>query len=287
MKKTQTSTTAQGIALTRALEFERPPAERICDDPLAGKFISPWFYLLGKIFAGYGERAGPGVFGFLVVRCRYIDDCLKEALASGITQVVILGAGLDSRAYRIEELRHGVRVFEVDQPATQAMKIEKVRRILGAAPEHVTFVAMDFNTEDMGKLSSAGYDPKKKTFFVWEGVTYYLTADSVDRTLAFVAKRSAPGSEIVFDYLYSSALTAEKKRGEISRMQRTRRFTGEGLTFGIEEGTVEAFLRARGFTGIVNLTASDLHAKYFTGPNRSRSVAPIYAIVRSTVVGKR
>jgi methyltransferase (TIGR00027 family) len=98
MKGNQVSKTARGIALARALETEHPPGERICDDPLARKFLSSWFYLLGRMFAGYAERKGPGVLGFLVARCRYMDDCLKESLAGGIRQVVILGAGLDSRA---------------------------------------------------------------------------------------------------------------------------------------------------------------------------------------------
>jgi methyltransferase (TIGR00027 family) len=283
MKKSRTSTAAQGIALTRALEYERPPAERICDDPLAGKFISPAFFLLGKLFAGYGERKGPGVLGFLVVRCRYIDDCLKESLSSGAAQVVILGAGLDSRAYRIAECKNGVRVFEVDQPATQALKIEKVKRVLGALPGYVDYVPIDFNTEDFGNLLSAGYDPGKKTFFIWEGVTYYLTAAAVDRTLAFVAGHSSPGSVIVFDYLHSSALAAGKKRGEIVRMQRASRFTGEGLTFGIEEGKIEEFLRARGFGRIADMTADELHRIYFAGANRNRTVAPVYAIARAEV----
>jgi methyltransferase (TIGR00027 family) len=284
MKRNQVSMTAQGIALARALEFERPPAERICNDPLARKFISTWFYLLGRLFAGYGERKGPGVIGFLVARCRYVDDCLQAALADGIRQVVILGAGSDSRAYRIEALA-AARVIEVDQPATQAVKIDKVRELFGRLPDHVTYVPIDFNAEDLRKLSAAGYDSNQRTLFIWEGVVHYLSAQAVDQTLAFVAGQSAPGSRIVFDYLYLSALQAREKRGEIERMERTRRFTGEGLVFGIEEGKVEEFLRQRGFNNIVNVTAADLHATYFTGPNRSRTVAPVYAIAYAEVAG--
>jgi methyltransferase (TIGR00027 family) len=285
MKKNRSSTTAQGIALARALEYERPAAERICDDPLARKFVDTGFYLLGKLFAGYGERVGPGVLGFLAVRCRYMDDLLKESLSTGIAQVVILGAGFDSRAYRFGELLRGVKVFEVDHPATQKGKIEKLNRIFGRVPEYISYVPIDFQTEDLGKLISSGYVPSKKTLFIWEGVIQYLTADAVDQTLAFVAQQSAPGSSIVFDYLYASALHAEEKRGEIERMSRARRFTGEGLIFGIEEGTIGEFLRARGFTRVVDMTADDLHAKYFTGANLKRTVAPVYAIARATVAG--
>jgi methyltransferase (TIGR00027 family) len=285
MKKSQTSITAQGIALIRALEYERPAADRICDDFLARKFIGSGFYLLGKLFAGYAERVGPGVLGFLAVRCRYMDDLLKESLSSGITQVVILGAGFDSRAYRFRELLLGAKVFEVDHPATQKGKIEKLKRIFGRVPDSVTYVPIDFQTEDLRKLMSAGYVPLEKTFIIWEGVTPYLTAEAVDSTLAFVAQQSAPGSSIVFDYIHASALSAKEKRGEIERMQRANRFTGEGLTFGIEEEKIGEFLRARGFDRAVNMTAGDLHRKYFTGANRSRKVAPVYAIAQAMVAG--
>jgi len=283
MKKSQTSVIAQGIALIRALEFEKPSAERICNDTLARKFINPAFYWFGKLFAGFAERRNPGVMGFMAARCRYMDDYLEECLAGGIGQLVILGAGLDSRAYRFDALKKMGRVFEVDQPATQSGKVGRIKKNFGRLPDHVGYVPIDLNTEDLRKLLSAGYDPGKKTLFIWEGVTPYLTADAVDRTLAFVAENSAAGSSIVFDYLYASALTAKEKRREILRMQRAQRFTGEGLIFGIQEGKIEEFLLARGFVGIVNATADDLHRKYFAGENWKRPVAPIYAIVHAAV----
>jgi methyltransferase (TIGR00027 family) len=150
-------------------------------------------------------------------------------------------------------------------------------------PSHVTFVPIDFNTETLGKLLPAGYDPRLKTLFIWEGVVHYLQPEAVDQTLAFVRENSAPGSSIIFDYVHASALTASRQRGEISRMRRASRFTGERLVFGIEEGKVEEFLRARGFGQVVNVTAADLARAYFTGPNQGRTVAPIYGIIQATV----
>jgi len=220
--------------------------------------------------------------GFLAARRRYIDDYLLERLADGIEQLVILGAGLDSRAYRFEQLKSR-RVFEVDAPAAQRDKIAKIRKIFGVLPENVTFVPIDFNEENIRKLFDFGYDRRKKTVFIWEGVVHYLTVEAVDQTLAFVAGNSAPGSSIIFDYLHASALATPEKRGEIVRMQRTQRFTGEGLVFGIEEGKIEEFLRARGFGGIVNASADDLHKKYFSGVNEKRTVAPVYAIAYASV----
>jgi methyltransferase (TIGR00027 family) len=286
MKRAQASMMAEGIAIARVLEAEKPLDERICDDRLARKLISPFYYWLGKLFAGYSERRGPGMLGFLVARCRYIDDYLEQCLADGIQQVVILGAGLDSRAYRLQQLQGNVHVFEVDHPASQQSKKEKLQRIFGTLPAHVTYVPIDFNEEALDKLFTAGYDRGLKTLFIMEGVVHYLTPQAVDQTLAFVVQNSSPGSVLVFDYLYAELLTADHKRREITRVQRAGRATGEGLTFGIPEGQAVEFLRARGYTQITNVTADDLHQAYFSGVNAKRPVAPVYAIVHATVPEK-
>ncbi len=102
MKENQSSITARGIALVRALESSKPSGERICYDPLARSMISTGFYFLGKLSAGYGEKRAPGTWGYIVARTRYIDDYVQACIEDGIEQLVILGAGLDSRAYRFE-----------------------------------------------------------------------------------------------------------------------------------------------------------------------------------------
>ena len=163
------------------------------------------------------------------------------------------------------------------------MKLKKLEKIFGNIPEYVTYVPVDFNEETLQKLFDFGYNRQLKTLFIWEGVVHYLTAEAVDRTLEFVVKNSVPGSMIIYDYLYLSALNAVHKSRGIMRMQRARRFTGEGLTFGIEEGKVEEFLRRRGFTQVQNVTSEDLRKAYFSGVNQSRAIAPIYAIVHAAV----
>ncbi len=283
MKGEWSSVTAQGIAAIRAIESSRPPEQRICYDPLARQLVSPVFYLLAKLFWRYGEWRAPGTTGFIVARARYIDDYLQTCLDGGIDQLVILGAGLDSRAYRFEQLREHVKVFEVDHPATQQEKCKRLRRIFDELPKYVTFVPIDFNEESLEKLFDFGFDKQWKTLFIWEGVTYYLTAEAMDSTLEFVVRNSEEGSSIIFDYVHVSALTAAHKRGEIARMQRYGRFTGEQLIFGIEEGKVVEFLSQRGYTQIVNVTSEDLKRAYFTGVNQNRPIAPIYAIVHATV----
>lgn len=283
MKRKQSSVTAEGIAAIRAVESSKPPEQRICYDPLARQLVSPSFYYLTKIFAGYGGWRAPGTIEYILARTRYIDDYLRACLDNGIDQLVILGAGLDSRAYRFEQLIGQVEVFEVDHPATQGEKRRKLGSIFGELPEHVRFVPIDFNAESLEKLFDFGYQKPRKTLFIWEGVTYYLTAEAVDSTLRFVVENSGEASSIIFDYVYASALTASRKRGEIARMQRYQRFTGEGLTFGIEEGKIEEFLGAGGYTQIETVTSEDLKRAYFTGANRNRPIAPVYAIVHATI----
>ena len=244
MKQNRSSLTASGIAIVRAIESEKPAGERVCYDPYARRFVNGGLYHLIRFFdrIGYSERAGAGVMGFLAVRERHIDEHLQACLNDGLQQLVVLGAGFDARAYRFDQLKQGKRVFEVDHPATQAVKLAKLRKIFGDVPEHVTFVPVDFNTQTLAqRLIESGYDESLKTLFIWQGVTQYLTPEAVDSTLAFVAGHSAPGSSIIFDYMHPAILQDPGEHGEVKRMRRMRRVSGEGLVFGIPAGTVESF----------------------------------------------
>jgi methyltransferase (TIGR00027 family) len=153
MRQNQSSLTAMGTAAERALEIERPAEERICSDPFAREFIPTWFYAFMKRITAtrYVQRRAAADLGFIVARCRYMDDLLSEALDQGIQQLVILGAGYDSRAYRFDRLKEGVKVFEVDHPATQKNKLKQLERILGPGgmPDYVTFVSVDFTRQTL------------------------------------------------------------------------------------------------------------------------------------------
>ncbi len=285
MRKYQSSLTAQGIAIVRAIESEKPAGERICYDPLARQLVNPALAAMLRFFTrfGYADKRGPGVWEFLTARDRYIDDYLQACLDDGVAQVVILGAGFDSRAYRFEALRR-LKVYEVDHPATQKDKIARLTKILGKLPEHVVYVPVDFETETLAeRLQACGYDSTLRTVFLWQGVTHYLTPEAVDSTLAFISGHSGRGSSVVFDYVYTAVVDGTIKRGEADAMRRNSRLSGEAIRFGIPEGQVAAFLRARGFDDVKDVTAADLHRLYFTGVNENKSVAPVYAIVSATV----
>jgi methyltransferase (TIGR00027 family) len=286
MRKNQSSLTAAGIAIARGVESEKPEDERICYDPYARRFVNGWLYSTMAFFirSGYTSMRGPGVGEFLLARERYIDDVLQEFLNKGMRQLVILGAGYDSRAYRLDKLEEQVKVFEVDHPATQADKLAKVRNIFRTIPTHVTFVPVDFNNQTLEEcLAASGFDPTLSTLFIWQGVTMYLTPESVDDTLKFVVEHSAPGSAIVFDYVYRKVLEGVQKRSEIRNMRRYRFMTGEGLTFGIGEGEIEEFLKKRGFRDIRDINTNELKHTYFTGKKARRKIASGYGIVVATI----
>ncbi|MBI5952945.1 MAG: class I SAM-dependent methyltransferase [Chloroflexi bacterium] len=285
MRKHQTSMTAIGIAIVRGIESEKPEGERICYDPYARQFVNGFLYNFVRFFdkLGYSEIKGPGVMGFLAARERHIDEFLKLQIRAGVKQVVILGAGLDARAYRFEEL-DPLRVFEVDHPASQVSKKEKVESIFGKLPTHVVYVSIDFNSESLEKrLLESGYDKSRKTLFIWQGVTQYLTPAAVDSTLAFITQHSPVGSSVIFDYMYPTLLDGTVKHGEVAKMRSNRWMSGEMMTFGIPEGAVKDFLEKRGFTNVQDAGQKFLHDTYFHGLNAKRTVAYGYAIASAIV----
>ena len=292
MKEGKPSFTAEGTVALRAAEWLAPEDKRMCHDPLAKDFVPTKFKIIGKsrlltkVVLWCIERLVPGMLGYIVGRTKYIDDYLETRIDDGIEQLVILGAGYDSRAYRFEGLKGKVKVFEVDFPATQKVKIEKVKKIFGSPPDNVVYVSVDFDEKKLGEgLFESGFDNNLKTLFIWEGVTPYITAEAMDETLAFVAKNSGEGSSIIFDYVFRSALDGTYQREQVHRIWKAwERFaqpiTSERASFGIEEGTIEEFLSQRGFYQVVNVTGEHFESAYFRGPNENLKVwCVVYASV--------
>jgi methyltransferase (TIGR00027 family) len=271
---------AERMAMIRAGESKRPEGERVCYDPYAERFVGPE---LGKLLAmtteqreatiAKLEQGMPGLTNSAVARARFFDDVVAEAVAGGIGQLVVLGAGYDSRAYRISGIG-SVRVFEVDQPDTIAVKKAKVAEIFGELPAHVAYVPIDFNVERLSdRLLECGYDPAKRTLFTLEGLIMYLEPGAVDELLAFIAGNSARGSAVAFDYgrRYSGSTQAQYSK----ESQATRKFTesqGDTLKFGMP-GPVDVFLAEKGFDNVRNMTDGDYHKAYFTGKNAGRKVS--------------
>jgi methyltransferase (TIGR00027 family) len=210
----------------------------------------------------------------MVVRTRHIDAALEASLARGVEQVVILGAGLDSRAYRMRDEHPAVRFFEVDSPATQQKKKERVEQLFGSLPTQVVYVPVDFETQSLEeRLAEAGLSAEEPSIFVWEGVTMYLNAEAVDSTLTFVAKSPA-GSEIVFDYVYAGVIDGTYPEPPPARARRLARLEalGEPWLFGIPKGRTAEFIKQRGLELVSDFPVGELFEKYL-GPEVVAGVA--------------
>jgi methyltransferase (TIGR00027 family) len=266
------SRTATVVTLWRAIESGRPPRTRLFEDPLAPAFLGRrfrWALHLSRLpVVGAavpwslvdGHWAGPR--GTVAVRTRYIDDRLGEALRRGVEQVVILGAGFDSRAYRIPGIARA-RVFEVDHPATQAEKRRRLTRRFGTLPSPVTFVPIDFTSDTLdAALPRSGYRADATTFFILEGVTHYLPAEAVDVLFRYVARSAAVGSQMVFTYIHRGVLDGSATFPRAEQTLATVRGLGEPYTFGLDPAELPEYVAARGLRLVEDVGASEYRARY-------------------------
>lgn len=178
-------------------------AEKLLGDPSAFNIDQAAVKALGRSYdEAIKDLEVISTVRMMLVRTRFIDEALERAVAGGATHVVILGAGFDSHAYRCQELLANVRVFEVDRPATQAYKRQRVQEAIGAPPANLTYVPIDFQHDDLADaLRRHGHDQSERTFFIMEGVTMYVPEEGVRATLHYVGGHP-PGSAIVFDFMY-------------------------------------------------------------------------------------
>ncbi len=288
MQEGRPSRTAEYMALFRALETARSASRRVCEDRFADAFLSPElrrvvrvsrFRPAGVLIRGYIDRRWPGARTSAVARTRFIDDTAEALLAVGLDQVVILGAGFDARAYRIRRMT-GATVFEVDHPATSAAKRRIVESLLAAKPAHVRFVPIDFNSQSLpAAMEAAGYDPRRRTLFVWEGVTNYLIEDAVDATLRWCAGAAA-GSTVIFTYVHRGILDAPQTFHGTKALLKTLDSAGERWTFGVDPSRLPAFLAERGLVLDEDVGASDYRSRYF---GRAAARMPGYEFYRIAV----
>jgi methyltransferase (TIGR00027 family) len=207
----------------------------------------------------------PGIHAYVLARTKVMDAVFNAALDARFAQIVLLGAGFDTRALRFAAQNRGTKVFELDVATTQQPKIEILHRKRVPLPKELTFVSIDFNKDDLFEtLSRAGYQEGQKSLFLWEGVTMYLSAQAVDDTLDFIRRRAGPGSRVAFDYIYASVLRQENRCYGEQDIFETVSKAGEGWTFGLEDGAIEAFLAGRGFEIVVHYTPPELEKLYLT-----------------------
>jgi methyltransferase (TIGR00027 family) len=284
---TVTGRMAEGMAIHRAHESMRPEGERICYDPYAYRFIDPTLLRFAaehpeESAAKYAEmeQLFPGLGNSIRARVRFFDEFTEKACRDGITQLVLFGAGYDTRACRLSGLQENVRVFEVDRADTQAFKKEKVREIFGNLPAHVVYVPVDCEKEKPGDaLVRHGFSRGKKTLFVLEGVIMYLPPEAVDETLLFIRDNAGEGSRIIFDYYPQSVIDGTDTSNVARNILTYTISIGEPLKSGIPGGEIVRFLAARGFKKIHRVTSGQYRQLYFTGKNADRPVCDLLSFV--------
>ena len=190
-------------------------------------------------------------------RAAYTEKALKAAVLTGTKQYVILGAGMDTFAFREPEFLAKYRVFEVDHPLTQADKLERITRAGWTVPENLTFVPVDFTKDSLAeRLIAAGFDPSAKSFFSWLGVTYYLSAEAINTMLAALSSICADGSTLVFDYPDEDFFAAPEKRVQNTIMM--AKAGGEPMQSAFSYSELEKLLEKHGFLIYELLTPNDI-----------------------------
>lgn len=280
------SITARGAAAARAIESEKPEGERMLYDPYAAVFTDEE----GRAFMENLDRLFPGVHLTHVSRAWAIDEHVKREVMAGVRQVVVLGAGYDSVAYRMEELRReGVKVFEVDEPTTSGQKQAKVREILGRLPlERVVYIQVNFERETLEdmkrKLLEQSYDPKEKTVFTLGGVLPYLNEEAADSLFRFIASTSGPGSSVVFtdfDFVRLQELASrdERVRGFFAEVARL----GEPIKFGLGPERQRPYLTERGYGEVVSTSVKEIKGRF---GKPAHDMDALYFVVTARVPGE-
>jgi methyltransferase (TIGR00027 family) len=282
------STTAEAVCLIRAYEHAKPAAARVVDDPYARWFLGPVLRTAlsyeGVIpnLGTYADWATDGLMRFVAARHRYIDDALCRA-ARRIGQVVLLGAGYDMRAYRFARELRRCTIFEVDHPATAQRKARIVVRRQKELPDSTVIrVPVDFEKQSFRReLEKAGFKPKRPTFFVWEGVSMYLSRTGVKATLEAIRGLSGAGSELVMDFWYlpdEPDLVSSARRWSSSLLS----LLGEPVTFSLHPEDAPPFLQRLGFRLRALADASVLRRRYF---NSRTHLYPTNYLVHAAVDG--
>jgi methyltransferase (TIGR00027 family) len=203
----------------------------------------------------------------VISRSRYTEDTLEKAVRQGVKQYVILGAGLDTFAFRRSEIMEQLEVSEVDHPATQSFKLHRLAELGWGHPAKLHFIPIDFTKENLitALTRSSSYDPRAKSFFSWLGVTYYLTRDEVFATLRSITDIAPAGSTVVFDYLDTNAFVPEKSSQQMQKKLTFLRKIGEPMITGFNPSTLAEDLARLGYRLHENLTPADIEERYFKG----------------------
>jgi methyltransferase (TIGR00027 family) len=290
MAKQSVSNTSLGAAVCRLIEQYQPAETRLINDPVVKAMVGETIRVMMQLsfMRSYTvkqtDAVADGIYGTQICRTRYIDDAALAALSQGIKQLVILGAGLDTRAYRLPGIER-VKVFEVDLPAVQNDKKKKVQKYLGKLPEHVTYLPIDFDTQSLEAVfSGTSFDLTRPAVFVWEGVTQYISEEAVRRTLTFIGK-SSPGSILLFTYVLKSIIERSPDFPGADHLMDVVAKSSPWI-FGLEPSTIPAFLMTYHLTVAANVGNAEYQEKYLKPLRRTLVVTEGERIIQATVLAE-
>jgi methyltransferase (TIGR00027 family) len=284
MIEARPSRTALRVAMRRAAHqlFDHP---KVLDDPIALPIIGRQAAaMLAGERGAEDNRIALGIRAFMVARSRFAEDALARSIARGATQYVVLGAGLDTFAYRNPYAESALRVFEVDYPATQEWKRQQLEEARIAVPTSVTYVPVDFERQTLQEgLRLAGFDSTKPTFFSWLGVTMYLSEDAVMSTFGFIAS-TPPGGGVAFDYAVPRSSLGLFGRIALDAVARRVARAGEPFRTFFAPAALGQRLEGMGFSSIEDLGSDEINARYFKDrPDRLRVMGRIGRLISAQV----
>ena len=275
MKPNEPSRTALNVARQRAAHQVLDHGA-ILDDPFAMKILQEDEKDVLQ-FVNQHPLAGIGRL-FTAARSRMAEDALSSAVERGCRQVVILGAGLDTFALRNPHGARQIRIYEVDHPATQAWKRQRLAEAQIADPSSLILVPVDFERDDTGeRLVAAGFQQDSPAFFTWLGVVPYLTQDAIGRTLDYIS--SIPDSELVFDYMEPPEVSSEDvKQFEAGRTEQLRRI-GERSVSRLDPASMAVMLRSHGFPAIEDVDFQEIVSRFGSAvPGLARGHAGLHVV---------
>ena len=282
--------TAQGVAKQRLIETIAGPDKRVINDPYADSFVigSGFIKLMGhKLNAWLSEKLAPGFHEHLIARTKFIDELIEKSAINGIEQYVILGAGYDSRAHRLE-LPSSLKIFEVDQPEVSDNKLAKLPKELPNS-ENVTYVNIDFSYQSLtDQLIGAGFDQEKSTIFTLEGVSQYITKEAVSSTIKELASLTRDTNSIFFMSYVDELLDKNPEAcfGEGYPNPAKKASLIKGLSAKVGEpwisfyscAEIEDLLSQNSYSIQENVTLEDLNSLYFSPVGRTLNEDQIFKL---------
>ena len=276
--------TGPGAMVLVAIEQYYPEGERIITDDLAYRILPLGFRAEVRLIGRFkdwiirkSEKKVPGLWAGIMGRKRYIDDRVADDADGQVQAVVNLGAGFDTRAYRLQALAN-VPVWEVDQPQNIDGKRSRLQMLFQEVPTHVTLVPIDFDQEDLATvLASHGYDPDRKTFFIWEGVTQYLTESGIRATFQFLATAPA-GSRLALTYTPKDFIDGEVFYGQ-EYLYKRMLLKDRIWFFGLDPENVDDFLGEYGWRVLEHLGYDELDERYVKPTGRELQSMAIERII--------